>query len=419
MNNEEKKSVNEIDFHIPKKKGKKAQRFLVLDCETATLPFVSEWKLTAEQKQKIAIAKPLIYDIAWQIIDRNGYVYAQHSFLVQETFFVPAVFNTAYYRDKRPLYMEKFEAGEIVAKNWNDIVKILIEDCKQVEFVTAYNAMFDFKKAITFTENYMYHLYGRNYQKWEDEQRKKCQRILDGDKPKNENFDGQHLLLRGYEFPLADLWGISCNTIINKDRYKDLCIKEGMVTKTGTFFKTSAESTFRFIVKDMSFIEEHTALSDTIIESEILRKALAKKPIKQGIEYFPFQNLGAVDEYIMQRKKSKGKPYFTVDEVDNIIDIMYYKLQEYNLESAYSTNLETRIMTIEAWKSRTYGETAINKKRFSECYLRQLDKQANRIEKYMENLRVDGEAYADHENKLIALNNKICNYANYVYGDKK
>ena len=40
MNNEEKKAVNEIDFHIPKKKGKKAQRFLVLDCETATLPFV-------------------------------------------------------------------------------------------------------------------------------------------------------------------------------------------------------------------------------------------------------------------------------------------------------------------------------------------------------------------------------------------
>jgi hypothetical protein len=98
---------------------------------------------------------------------------------------------------------------------------------------------------------------------------------------------------------------------------------------------------------------------------------------------------------------------------------MYYKLQEYNLESAYSTNLETRIMNLETWKSRTYGETAINKKRFSECYLRQLDKQANRIEKYMENLRIDGEAYADHENKLIAINNKICNYASYVYGDKK
>ena len=41
------------------------------------------------------------------------------------------------------------------------------------------------------------------------------------------------------------------------------------------------------------------------------------------------------------------------------------------------------------------------------------------IEKYMENLRTDGEAYADHENKLIAINNKICNYASYVYGDKK
>lgn len=417
--NNQKKLVNEIDFHVPKKKGKKPQKFLVLDCETATLPFVNKMNLNEKQRQKIAIAKPLIYDIAWQVVDRKGYVYSQHSFLVQETFFVPQVFNTAYYREKRPLYIEKYNNGEITAKNWNEIAEILLEDCKQVDFVGAYNSMFDYKKAIPFTERYIENLYSNHYQSWENSQYKNALSILEGKQNKNDNFDSMHFNFRNYDFPMFDLWGMSCNTLINEEKYKTMCIKEGMVTKSGTFFKTSAESTFRFLLKDIDFIEEHTALADTLIEIEILKKSLSKKPLQQGLEYFPFQNLGFVDEYIMKKKKSKGKPYFSVDEVDNIIEIMYYKLLEYDFNNSYATSLETKIMQLENWKQKNYGDTAINKKRFSECYLRQLEKQAMRIEKYMENLQKDGNAYTHHINRLIEIDNKICTYSSYVYGNKK
>ena len=123
--------VKQLDFAWSNggyKKGKKPELFLVLDCETATLPFVGNMELTTEQKQKVSIAKPLIYDLGWKIIDRKLNVYAQHSILIQETFFVPAVFNTAYYREKRPQYMEKYEAEEIVAMTWNEAIKLLREE---------------------------------------------------------------------------------------------------------------------------------------------------------------------------------------------------------------------------------------------------------------------------------------------------
>lgn len=37
----------------------RTKNYIILDTETATLPFVREMELTSEQKKKIAIAKPL------------------------------------------------------------------------------------------------------------------------------------------------------------------------------------------------------------------------------------------------------------------------------------------------------------------------------------------------------------------------
>lgn len=61
--------------------------YMVLDCETATLPYVTE--LEPEQKKTVAIAKPLIYDLGWQIIDRKGRVYDRKNFLISEIFQYP------------------------------------------------------------------------------------------------------------------------------------------------------------------------------------------------------------------------------------------------------------------------------------------------------------------------------------------
>mgnify|MGYP007022402873 CR=1 FL=1 len=63
--------------------------YVVLDCETATLPHAINY--TDEQRKNIAIAKPLIYDLGWKVMDAKGNTYARKNYLISEIFSVPSV----------------------------------------------------------------------------------------------------------------------------------------------------------------------------------------------------------------------------------------------------------------------------------------------------------------------------------------
>ena len=366
--------LEEINFHQPKKKGKKPRLYLVLDCETATLPFVNEMSLSANDKKKIAIAKPLIYDIGWRIIDARGYVYSQHSFLIQETFFVPNVFNTAYYKEKRPLYMEKYKAGTISAKTWNEAIKVLENDLQHVEIVLAYNSMFDFKKAIQFTEKYIDALYSPFYNDWEESQKRICKNILKSKKWENPNdFDKYHFELRGKSYLLGDIWGDVCTQRINNDKYRRYCLEKKQLTNSGLFFKSSAETVFAYMFKDDGFSESHTALEDAIIESDILIKLLQKKKITIGLTYFPFREIGNVYDYLttkaleyIKRKEDKeqnGEKYKTPFNVPaeyyyNALSVMIERVQQSENLSTFASNLADKTFTLRKLANEVYGEEA-------------------------------------------------------------
>ena len=134
--------------------GKKLT-YMVLDCETATLPISKEIARNAEESKKLSIALPLIYDIGWVIVDRKGNIIKSYQSLVAEIFSVPSIFNTAYYAEKRPLYLEMLKKGETKVRSWNEIMEEFVRDLQEVNFVGAYNSMFDFKKAIPYTELYI------------------------------------------------------------------------------------------------------------------------------------------------------------------------------------------------------------------------------------------------------------------------
>ena len=78
-----------------------------------------------------------------------------------------------------------------------------------------------------------------------------------------------------------------------------MCIDENWTTASGKYFKTSAETAYRFITNNTDFEEAHTALDDAIIESilfaEIVKKTISNLTI--GIEYFPFRILGSVENF--------------------------------------------------------------------------------------------------------------------------
>jgi len=298
--------------------GKK-KYYLTLDTETATLPFANDIAKNAKQKQAIAIAKPLVYDIGWVVTDTKGNTIIAKNYLVQETFFVPNVFNTAYYCNKRPIYMKLLTEGLITAKCWNDIMAELLADLQTVDMTTAYNACFDFKKAIPFTERYIKHLYSEDYNEWEKKQRKRCESIAKDSKSTGENPDylKPFFELRGFKFPVVDLWGLSCDRLINIEKYKKYCMEYKLLTNSALYFKTSAETSYQYLFDKYDFIEDHTALSDALIEAQILTKALKKGKIKEAeIKEFPFRELGTTYDWVLKFKSQKKWKDMLVNEIE-------------------------------------------------------------------------------------------------------
>lgn len=283
------------------KYDRRRKYYMILDCETATLPCASEY--AEEQRKNIAIAKPLIYDLGWKIVDRYGNVYHRENYLITEIFSVPAIFDTAYYAHKRPLYLEKLRTGEISCVTWETAMTALLADLEVCEAVGAYNSMFDFKKALPFTELYISKLYSADYHEWLGWQTKTCEWLASGAKIENpNNFEESIFRFRGKVYPLFDIWGLTCEHILNCDAYKQMCVDQKWATASGKYFKTSAETAYRFLSGKMDFDESHTAIDDCDIEAELFAEVVkrTKNDWSMGIEFFPFRLLGTVENYILQ-----------------------------------------------------------------------------------------------------------------------
>lgn len=281
------------------KLDKRRRHYLILDCETTTLASAS--KFDPSDKKKISIAKPLIYDIGWTVCDRAGYVYRRRSFLVSEIFGNPELFQAAHYANKRPMYLREITNNERLVRTWYEITAILESDMNDVDAVGAYNAMFDFKKAIPFTESYISHVYSdSNFAMWLATQERICEDIINGKRYSGgkKSSDSNTFQFRRKTYPLFDIWGLACAHVLNCDRYKEKCLANGWKTATGKYYATSAEKAFAFISGDLNFVESHTALKDAEIETEIFRVICqrSRNKFEMGISHFPFKILGIIEE---------------------------------------------------------------------------------------------------------------------------
>lgn len=319
--------------------------FCVVDTETATMPFASEIANgDPEKKKKIAIAKPLIYDFGYTICDRQGNIYDRKQFLIAETFAVPQIFNTAYYADKRPRYLEMLNRGETTIKPWREVMEIFLADIENVDAVGAFNAMFDFKKAIPFTELYINKLYSADYQEWEKNQRSFCQHILNNPsrKDRNPDFEEDVFRFRGRAYPLFDLWGLATEHLLDNVAYKRECLQHNNISASGLYFKTSAETSYQYLCNKYDFIESHTALDDAEIETFILSKVAARHAISLGIKFFPFRDLGTTVEFCKRKT-------VTIEEKTTVRVAISNYLED-NVEkrgTAYYTQMLNHLATID------------------------------------------------------------------------
>lgn len=275
---------------------KRKKYYMILDCETATLPFIQNY--AEENRNTLSIAKPLIYDIGYQIVDVNGNIYKEVSYLIAEVFFNEQIFVTAYYAKKRPLYLERLRSHQTKVAIWQDFCDEFINDLQVVSAVGAYNSMFDFKKAIPFTEKYINAFYKAKLPQFFADERANCDNILSHKADNKTKFDPDNFIFRGQQYPLFDVWGLACEHLLNNDDFREFCARNNYISNSGKYYSTSAETAYQFLMLDDNFKEAHMAIDDAKIETEIF--ALITKKLKhkfeRGIIYFPFKIIGEVEE---------------------------------------------------------------------------------------------------------------------------
>lgn len=272
--------------------------YLVLDCETATLPYCKEVQANAKVKKNLSTTFPLIYDIAWLIGDKQGNILTKKNFLIAEVWGVPQIFETAYYKNKKPLYVAMIQRGKIQVASWVQAQAELLKDLENA-LACAFNGMFDFKKAIPFTEKYINSIYGGYYDLWLQEQKEKIDNIVANVKKstKKQKLEPQ-FILNGQCFKMVDIWQVACQKLINNNSYKKFCLDYDLLGDSKLWFKTNAETTYKYLSYKYNFVESHTALKDCEIEYFILCKALKKGIITPTLECMPFRQLGSTVEFV-------------------------------------------------------------------------------------------------------------------------
>jgi DNA polymerase III epsilon subunit-like protein len=189
------------------------------------------------------LEKPFCYNIGYAIVNTDTYeTLVKRDYVVEQVWHNPMLFTTAYYADKREIYVKAMRSRKTVMAKYGYICQSMIRDFIKynVEGAYAFNSPFD-DKVFTFNCEWF-----------------KC----------NNPFDNM---------PIFDIRGYVHNFIVNDD-FKAFCDKNNYLTDSGNY-STTAETVYRYITGNTDFIEDHTALSDSEIESAILLECIDRGAI--------------------------------------------------------------------------------------------------------------------------------------------
>jgi DNA polymerase III epsilon subunit-like protein len=200
---------------------------------------------------------PLIYDIAWKVLNENLEVVETREFIVKEIFSNNFLMSHAYYKEKREDYYERIEYLDISVLKWVDILNLLFLDINQygIDILSAYNIAFDYKAILETTRLIANH---------------------DFDRVKK-NIDKLNLLC---------IWNLTVETLFETQDYVRFVYEHNLFNITGNP-RTSAEVAYQVLTNNIDFVESHTALKDTEIEVEILKHCLEnyKVELSFGLQY--------------------------------------------------------------------------------------------------------------------------------------
>ena len=221
-----------------------------------------------------------IYDIGYTIADKKQ-VHIKRNYLVKEIFENKELMATAYYVNKMPKYIEMVKAGLVEIKPFAEIVKILQKDLQDyyVKFACAYNINFDLDALMQTTEFIYVNRFKMLFRKTKSG--KWC--------PDYVNFVKKYIF-RNLQIEILDIWTWACQTLCKQKTFQSYYKQ---TTEKGNI-KSNAEIVYNY-VNDLNgqFVESHTALSDSEVETEILQRMLKLRKPEINVVAFPFRLIKA------------------------------------------------------------------------------------------------------------------------------
>lgn len=197
---------------------------------------------------------PYCYDIGFAVIDKDGKIYAQYSFVVGDTFIGMAEeCATAYYASKFPQYHADIRSGKRRLLSWEQIIQIvnILLDKWDISDVVAHNAVFDCRSTNSTSRLLGYSSFFKRHVEW------------------------------------WDTLQMAADTICKQKTYIKFCRANNYITKTGRP-QMKAEIIYRYISGDNNFNESHTGLEDVLIEARIFAKCFRQhKPMRHT--FFVYQ----------------------------------------------------------------------------------------------------------------------------------
>ena len=186
---------------------------------------------------------PYMYDLGYIIARYNEETKQYHKveerqFIIEQVYNNKMLFESAYYGEKRPKYTSLLKGRKARMKHMGHALNKFRNDLEKygVEQVWAYNMPFD-KRVLKFN---------------------------------SERFNIINPIENIQEL---DIMGIACKYIHKTEHYNKFCVDNEFVTDTNNI-STNAEVTYRYLINEPTFIEDHMGLQDARIELDILNKCL-------------------------------------------------------------------------------------------------------------------------------------------------
>ena len=187
-----------------------------------------------------SLDKPFCYDVGYSILNMETMLVEEEKhFVIEQNWHNLPLFESAYYKEKRPLYIQLMRQHRAKMDKWGYVMKEMKRDIVKygISDAYAYNSDFD-DKVFTFNCGWF-----------------KCNNPLEN-------------------VAIHDIWGYASEYITSKTEYQLFCEKNQRFTDTGNY-KGSAEVVYQFLKNEPDFVEAHMGLYDTQIETTILVECIA------------------------------------------------------------------------------------------------------------------------------------------------